>query len=467
MNSEDCYDWYEEDFTAFLLSLDLPAYRKDTPTRIALINEKASFAEKFSEMISKCRFRSFSDKFYSNISAQLPQIKRNFDLLCEIIDFYDSADLASAQKQFNMLMDSLVDQLFISNIYWPKLPTTFFRVRAAKSEVLKKPKDLFHIPYSKRHLVSNERYSMAGHPCLYLASHLQIAWQECGYPHQYYYSEFMYQRSPIPEDNWKFITFLSPREVATMWFVAKNEEEDYYIDLTRKYLSTYPLIFACSVVNLNGHSAFKQEFVIPQMLMQWVYRNYDSVKGIKYFSCYNADDICHYNGYNIVLPAKINDRRKSYSEDLIQKFKVSKPSLIENKLSEREGDIVRAYKDKVIKYMHDAFFEAGDCLCVIYDVADILDKSIRNMDTTDMQLLISTIRNIRSSGRLTLEKYKKEDIIANGRQSITYTSRTESRITLFSEIYDGFQSNVIDIAESFLYAIDRIPHHTPEEFYTI
>lgn len=125
MNSEDCYDWYEEDFTAFLLSLDLPAYRKDTPTRIALINEKASFAEKFSEMISKCRFRSFSDKFYSNISAQLPQIKRNFDLLCEIIDFYDSADLASAQKQFNMLMDSLVDQLFISNIYWPKLPTTF------------------------------------------------------------------------------------------------------------------------------------------------------------------------------------------------------------------------------------------------------------------------------------------------------------------------------------------------------
>lgn len=59
-----------------------------------------------------------------------------------------------------------------------------------------------------------------------------------------------------------------------MWFVAKNEEEDYYIDLTRKYLSTYPLIFACSVVNLNGHSAFKQEFVIPQMLMQWVYRNY-------------------------------------------------------------------------------------------------------------------------------------------------------------------------------------------------
>ena len=117
--------------------------------------------------------------------------------------------------------------------------------------------------------------------------------------------------------------------------------------------------------------------------------------------------------------------------------------------------------------MHDAFSEAGDCLCAIYDVTDVLDKSIRNMDATDMQLLISTIRNVRSSGRLTLEKYKKEDIIANGRQSITYTSRTESRITLFSEIYDGFQSNVIDIAESFLYAIDRIPHHTPEEFYTI
>ena len=252
-----------------------------------------------------------------------------------------------------------------------------------------------------------------------------------------------------------------------MWFVAKNEAEDYYINLASKYLSTYPLIFACSVVNLNGHSAFKQEFVIPQMLMQWVFRNYDRVKGVKYFSCYNADDIRHYNGYNVVLPARINDKRKSYSEDLIQKFKVSKPNLVENKLGMKEADIVRAYKDKVIKYMHDAFSEAGDCLCAIYDVTDVLDKSIRNMDATDMQLLISTIRNVRSSGRLTLEKYKKADIIDNERHSITYTSRTENRISSFSEIYDGFQPNVIDIAESFLYALDRIPHHSPEEFYTI
>ena len=97
MNRENRYDWYEEDFTAFLISLDLPVYRKDTPTRIVISTEKESFSAKFSEMLTKHRFRSFSDAFYDSLSVHLPQIKRNFDLLCEIIDFYDNADLASAQ----------------------------------------------------------------------------------------------------------------------------------------------------------------------------------------------------------------------------------------------------------------------------------------------------------------------------------------------------------------------------------
>lgn len=467
MDRENCYDWYEEDFTSFLLSLDLPAYRKDIPTKTALSAEKKEFVLRFSEMISKNRFRSFSDGFYNALSAQLPQIKKNFDLLCTIIDYYDNADLSAAQESFDSLMVRLKGQLLISNIYWPKYPTTFFRVRPAKGVVLTRPKDLFHIPYNKRHLVSNERYSMAGHPCLYLASQLQIAWQECGCPHQYYYSEFMYQRSLEPEYDWRFITFLSPREAATIWLVAKNETDDFYREWAIDYLSTYPLIYACSIVNLNGHSAFKQEFVIPQMLMQWIFRNYDDIKGIKYFSCYNTDDIRHYNGYNVAMPAKTNDKRKLYSEDLTRKFKVSKPCLVENKLGKKEKYVVKAYKDKILKYMHSAFSEAVECLYAMYELTDVLDKSIRNIVETDMQLLIGTIRNVRSSGWMILQKYNKEAIIARERESITYTSRTELQISLFSEIYDEFQPSVIETADAFLSAIDHVPSHSSKEFYTI
>lgn len=467
MNNDTHYDWYEEDFAAFLLSLDLPAYRKDMSTKAALVAEKEAFITKFNEMLSKNQFRGFSNKFYENLADCLLSIKKNFDFLCEIIDFYDSADMASAQKSFDELMNNLKKQLFINDIYWPQPPTTFFRVRASKKEELKRPRDLFHIPYNKRHLVSNERYSMAGHPCLYLASFLQIAWQECGYPHQYYYSEFKYQNDVSSQEQWKFITFLSPRDVATTWFVAKNMEESYYEELSIRYLLSYPLIYACSIVNLNGHSAFKPEFVIPQMLMQWVFRNYESIKGIKYFSCYNADDIRHYNGFNVVMPAKIRDKRKLYSEDLVQKFKVSQPFLVENKLGEKEAGIVKTYKEKILKQMHDCFFEAGDCLCAMYDTADVLDKSIQNADSTDMRLLISTIRNVSISGRLILEKYKKDEIVERGRAAITYTNRTELRISSFSEVYDDFYLNVIKIADAFLLMIDNAPTHSLEDFCTI
>ena len=85
MDNEKRYDWYEEDFASFLLSLNLPAYRKDMPTKVALSSEKETFVSGFDEMIGKRKFRSFSDKFYKAIESVLPDIKRNFDLLTTII----------------------------------------------------------------------------------------------------------------------------------------------------------------------------------------------------------------------------------------------------------------------------------------------------------------------------------------------------------------------------------------------
>ena len=57
MDNEKRYDWYEEDFASFLLSLNLPAYRKDMPTKVALSSEKETFVSGFDEMIGKRKFR--------------------------------------------------------------------------------------------------------------------------------------------------------------------------------------------------------------------------------------------------------------------------------------------------------------------------------------------------------------------------------------------------------------------------
>ena len=167
MSNISHHNWYEEDFVSFLLSLNLPAYRKNTSIETILSTEKKSFTSKFKKMFFQQRFRIFSATFYDTLSVQLPKIKQNFDRLHKILNSYNNADMSAAQTQFNDLMSNLKENLFIQNIYWPQRDGNFYRVRASTNEKLSKPEDLFHIPYSKRHLASNERYSMAGHPSFY------------------------------------------------------------------------------------------------------------------------------------------------------------------------------------------------------------------------------------------------------------------------------------------------------------
>jgi len=466
MEELERYDWYECDFTAFLLSLHLPAYRRDMPIKEAIEKEKDSFETGFTEMIRKKLFRRFSDHFYDSLASKLPEIKKIFDLLVSIIDAYDNADMATAQERFNLMMEQVKPYFILSDISWPQYTDRFFRVRGS-TDKLKDPKDLFHIPYKKRHLISNERYSLAGHPCLYLASYLHIAWQECGYPHKYYYSEFKYQFAEKEDDEWKFITLLSPRDVANRWFVAINPPEESYLNIAVSYLFTYPLIFACSIVNLNGSSAFKPEFVIPQMLTQWVYRNYDFVKGVKYFSCYDADDIRHYYGFNVVMPAKNIDYRRGLSKDLMSKFKVSKPVFLENKLGENEATTVKKFKEDLVATMRSSFREATDCLNAFYNVTDLLDKALRHSDDSDMRLIISAVRNVTQSGQKLIGIYSKESIIQQFRVSLEYTQRAETRIESFVKIYDRFQKEVLDIADTFNTLVDRIARHTIDEFFDV
>ena len=467
MREKERYDWYERDVSAFMLSLDLPAYRENMPLNTVVSEEKKTFVTKFSEMLEKNKFRGFSDNFYESLAKTLPEIKDSFEQLTQIIDYYDNADLASAQKAFDVMMERLKEFLFISDIYWPNTKQTFFRVRESPKEKLKEPKDLFHIPYKKRHLVGNERYSLAGHPCLYLSTALPIAWQECGYPHAYYYSEFQFQESEEKEEEWRFITFLSPSEVAQKWFVAMNPPEDVYLAKAKSCFLTYPLVFACSIVNPNGNSAFKPEYVIPQMLTQWVYRQYDFVKGIKYFPCYESEKIPCYSGYNVVLPVKNIDLRRGLSKDLVAKFRGSKPIYIENGFKDSQVEIVKRFKSDLLNIKRDTFFEASNCLLEFYIQTNLLEKIIKNTNATDMQLVLSAIRSVVKNGTRILEKYRKEDLLNQGRTSNTYSESIEKKLEAFANIHDRFKSDVVEIAKSYSDLIDYMPSHSVDEFVPI
>ena len=77
------------------------------PIKKSLETEKESFVTKFNEMLTKIRFRGFSNRFYNDLSVQLPLIKKNFDALCQIIDYYDDfkTNVIQIAESFLLIID--------------------------------------------------------------------------------------------------------------------------------------------------------------------------------------------------------------------------------------------------------------------------------------------------------------------------------------------------------------------------
>ena len=459
-------DWFDEDFTAFLLSLKLPSDRKGKTIKAALKDEKASFLNGFTKMLEAKKNRRFSDDFYDALANQRREIEKIFNLLIRIVNSYDNADMGAAQEEFDVLMNALKPHLFLSDIYWPQAHSAFYRIRESSRKKLTEPVELFHISYKNRQLITNERYSLAGHPCLYLSSLLHIAWQECGYPHRFYYSEFQYQETGEYEDEWKVITFLSPRWVATHWFVAINTSQEKYKKLAIDYLLSYPLLFACSLVNLSGKTVFKPEYIIPQMLTQWVYRNYDEVKGIKYFSCHQNDEDVRFVGFNVVLPAKNYDKR-GIGKDLSARFKVSKPRLYENRVEDEAGEVVRRFKAESQQVMAVLPRAASECLYKLYQVADMLDKAIRNWEDIDMGLIITSIKTVSLYGTLLLSNCRKDAIITECKYDPHSNAGLCENLGLFDSMFERFKTDVLDIADSYKAVFDQLSLPENTNFYFV
>jgi hypothetical protein len=58
-----------------------------------------------------------------------------------------------------------------------------YRIRVARDpEAAFRRRDLFHIPFEKRHEVTTQRFSIPGLPCLYLGGSVYVCWEELARP---------------------------------------------------------------------------------------------------------------------------------------------------------------------------------------------------------------------------------------------------------------------------------------------
>ena len=137
------------------------------------------------------------------VTEHIDVIERNANQLVRVLKLYNAGKIVAASQQAFEVFKSMNPQL-MQRYSGAFRVESYYRIRAIdKNPFPLERKELFHIPHNKNYLVGTERYSMPGHPCLYLASQAELAWYECGKPEKFAVSRF-----DIPQKEDRYMRFI-------------------------------------------------------------------------------------------------------------------------------------------------------------------------------------------------------------------------------------------------------------------
>lgn len=165
-------------------------------------------------------------------------------------------------------------------------PLTFFRCRTGKFQ---KREDLYPLPSNKLSFCSAQRYSLAGIPCLYLATTTYCCWMELGRPEEFSASSYM----PIESKK-------MPPRILNLAF-SQQQMHNLGKDSRVAYL-LFPLVMAVSVAvkNPRADANFRPEYTISHLVMRCL-REF-GIAGVAYRSS-RIDDVLGFpHTINLAIP---------------------------------------------------------------------------------------------------------------------------------------------------------------------
>lgn len=310
---EICNELFIENNLKVVFSSDTDGYVK------SLKRNMDNYLEKVKKLKSRTKFID---------GEMIFNIEKLNETISSVINTYLKGDAGRAYSIFKDTLDDLIGELgnlttdLTRDNGYHELDRTkpFFRVRVSENEI-KKKEDLFHIPFSKRELVKTQRYSISGVPSLYLGSSIYCCWLEMGRP----LLSKMYVSTFTKQENCNILDFtityedFMPNGIEEWGYIYTEEEKVKF----KSYLTLYPLIMACSYKKQYDDKSFIIEYVIPNLLLQWI-KIEKRLDGIQYYSTKEEHSIYT---KNLVFPPKyIGDDNNDYCETLVNKFYLSNPS---------------------------------------------------------------------------------------------------------------------------------------------
>lgn len=200
----------------------------------------------------------------------------------------------------------------------------FFRIRENNTYSLYEREEMFHIPFDKRELTSNQRFSMSGYPCLYLNQSIYGCWEELHRPN-------IDQCNIVRIKNVKSIKVIS-LSMPKLDLRTISQNDIYNIVLS----------LVCSLKVDKPYAPFKPEYIIPQNVLNCLIKRNSRRRaiiyhGIKYTSTIYGSKQCIFNDKslfeNYVFPIQEN-KKAGLCRGLCDMFEVSDPTtMLINRLS--------------------------------------------------------------------------------------------------------------------------------------
>ena len=288
-------------------------------------------------------YRKLLSRLTVEVPAEWEGTKTRVNQLCEgIIRAIDSEAKGIRHSAYSSIKNQLdgyksrateIKKLaYDENILAVTQGTVTYRMRKVDLEEQRKlkPKDMFHIPLDKRGLVETQRYSVPGYPCLYLAKSVYGCWEEMGRPD---FGTVMVSKF-VSQTDFKVLDLRIPSKAS--WDV--NME---------KCVLLFPLVIASMVQVKNSKDTYKPEYLIPQLLTEWVISHNrenkpeDEILGIMYTSAQKNDDFDFPDNScdNFAIPVLKPLGSKKYCDRLEAIFHLTSPTYYDLEVL-RNGDII-------------------------------------------------------------------------------------------------------------------------------
>lgn len=220
-----------------------------------------------------------------NDTVKAPEVINEIDVspitefFLQIRDVYHCWTSCNVNTAIEVLKVIFEDKLQISALDKKEVPKNKSLYRGRLSEKALEKADMFHIPFMKAYNIRNQRFSITGQPLLYLSSDVYGVFNEL----------------PINDNNYKTLY------IAQYRFKQYDEKKMYVYDLTidgsqlyqqsdfdsfSKNMYRFLLACVCSFPNVRGrdNSFFVEEYVIPQLVTQYIKKSPHSYNGV----CYNT-----------------------------------------------------------------------------------------------------------------------------------------------------------------------------------